>query len=341
MIAILGGGVMGLSVARSLGLRGRRDVVVFDPREPASGSTAKAMGGFRLQHGSRINYELARASRPWFVERAEQVEFEPAGYLYVAETVAAERELARRAGYQREWGIPVESVDPAPLVPFLAGEDLLAANYCALDGVYSPPKILEAMRSEALSAGADLRYGWGASAAELASADAIVVAAGAWSWSVGASLGVRLDVRPLERALWWYGPFEWLSGLQVPMTLEVGSGYHLRARDGHLVVTGPGDQRDPSHFTEWLWRRVPRTRGCEPVQGWFGNYEMTFDHHALLGATERDGVFACCGFSGHGVMQSPAAGEALAALLSGETPAVDVAALSPLRTEPLVDRTQL
>ena len=86
---------------------------------------------------------------------------------------------------------------------------------------------------------------------------------------------------------------------------------------------------------------MPRTRGCEPVQGWFGNYEMTFDHHALLGATERDGVFACCGFSGHGVMQSPAAGEALAALLSGETPAVDVAALSPLRTEPLVDRTQL
>lgn len=341
MIAILGGGVMGLSVARSLALRGRQDVVVFDPREPGAGSTARAMGGFRLQHGSRINFELASASRPWFEERAQQVEFSPVGYLYLAETVAAERELAVRAGYQREWGVPVESVDPGPLVPFLAADDLLAANFCALDGVYSPPKILETVRSEALAGGTQLRYGWGASAAELASAAAIVVAAGAWSWAVGASLGVRLDVQPLERALWWYGPFEWLAGLRVPMTLEVGSGYHLREREGHLVVTGPGDQRDPSHFTEWLWRRVPRTRGCEPVEGWFGNYEMTPDHHALIGATERPGVFACCGFSGHGVMQSPAAGDSLAALLLDEVPPVDISSLSPLRTEALVDRTQL
>ena len=74
---------------------------------------------------------------------------------------------------------------------------------------------------------------------------------------------------------------------------------------------------------------------------WTGRYEVTFDHHALVGATERPGVWACCGFSGHGVMQSPAVGEALAAMILGETPPLDIGALSPLRTEPLIDRTQL
>jgi sarcosine oxidase subunit beta len=68
---------------------------------------------------------------------------------------------------------------------------------------------------------------------------------------------------------------------------------------------------------------------------------MTPDHHAYVGATERPGVWACCGFSGHGVMHSPAVGDSLAAMILGDTPPVDVTALSPLRTEALIDRTQL
>ena len=77
---------MGAAVARGLALAGRRDVVVFDPRQPGEGSTGRAMGGFRLQHGSALNIELARRSRPYFSERADRVRFRPNGYLYLGET---------------------------------------------------------------------------------------------------------------------------------------------------------------------------------------------------------------------------------------------------------------
>jgi sarcosine oxidase subunit beta len=68
---------------------------------------------------------------------------------------------------------------------------------------------------------------------------------------------------------------------------------------------------------------------------------MTFDHHPLVGATEREGVWASCGFSGHGVMHSPAIADCLAAMVLGDSPPIDITALSPLRREALVDPTQL
>jgi glycine/D-amino acid oxidase-like deaminating enzyme len=72
-----------------------------------------------------------------------------------------------------------------------------------------------------------------------------------------------------------------------------------------------------------------------------GNYEMTFDHHPLVGETARGGVWSSCGFSGHGVMQSPAVADNLAAMINGDSPPLDIRSLSPQRTEPLIDLTQL
>ena len=86
---------------------------------------------------------------------------------------------------------------------------------------------------------------------------------------------------------------------------------------------------------------MPAAAVEQPEDYWTGYYEVTFDHHALVGATERPGVWAACGFSGHGVMQSPAVGRSLAAMIVGDTPPLDITALSPLRREPLIDRTQL
>jgi glycine/D-amino acid oxidase-like deaminating enzyme len=340
VIAILGGGVAGASVARSLALRGARDVVVFDPRQPGEGSTGAALGGFRTQQGSAINVALSLASREYFASRAERIGFEPVGYLYLAETPAAAQELAARAEVQRELGLPIEHPEPRALVPFLETADVLGTNFCALDGVYLPPRVLGCYLEEARAAGAGFRYGAAATADDLAAAEAVVIAAGAWSAEVGEGLGVRLDVKPLERAIFQVGPFDWLPA-GVPVTLEAGSGYHFREREGRLLLTGPGDQHDYGHFRRWLERRAPRAAVETFERHWTGNYEMTADHHPLVGQTERDAVWACCGFSGHGVMHSPAIGDSLAAMLLGDTPPVDIAALSPLRTEHLVDRTQL
>jgi sarcosine oxidase subunit beta len=325
-------------VALHLALLGQREVTVYDPRRPAP-STERAMGGFRTQHGSELNVQLALRSRDFFAARADRVGFRPNGYLYLAEDDAVAAELAARAEFQKGLGLPIEHPEPGAKVPFLASDGYRATNFCPLDGVYEPPLVHRVLVEEAEEAGVEFR--WEEAPARVPErAEAVVVAAGNWSAEVGRGLGVELGVEPLERGIFMVGPFDWLPPT-TPMTLEAGSGYHFRERDGMLWVMGPGDQHDWSHFRDWLERRVPAAALPEPAAHWTGSYEMTFDHHALVGETERRGVWACCGFSGHGVMQAPAVGAALAAMILGETPPVDISGLSPLRTEPLLDRTQL
>jgi sarcosine oxidase subunit beta len=340
VIAILGGGVAGAALAWALTARGRRDVVVFDPLRQGSGSTAKAFGGFRTQQGSPINVALSLASRPFFAARAERVGFRSVGYLYLATSEESAAELRGRAEFQRSQGLPVEHPEPSGLVPFLNATGVVGTNYCALDGTYLPVEILGCLVEEAIAAGAEFRYGVEARPADLAAAEAVVVCAGMWSRKGGEELGVRLDVTPWERGVFQVGPFEWL-GPEVPVTLEMDSGYHFRERDGRLLVIGPGDPRDWASARRWLCRFAPAAGVERPEAHWTGFYEMTFDHHPLVGETERPGVWASCGFSGHGVMQAPAIADSLAAMMLGLTPPIDVSALSPLRTEGLVDPTQL
>ena len=340
MIGVLGGGVAGVSLAWALARRGRRDVVVFDPLPIASGSTARAFGGFRTQHGSPINVALSLASRPFFEARADRIDFRSVGYLYLATGDDMVEELARRAELQRSQGLPIEHPDPLGLVPFLEADHVAATNYCELDGTYAPREILRCLVEEATAAGTEFRYGVEASPADLEAAEMTAVCAGMWSRRVGQELGVHLDVTPLERGIFQIGPFEWLPS-EVPVTLEVDSGFHFRERDGRLLVTGPGDPYDWAGCRDWLGRFAPRAAVERPEDHWTGFYEMTFDHHPLVGRTERDGVWASCGFSGHGVMHGPAIADCLAAMMLGDSPPIDVSALSPLRREGLVDGTQL
>jgi sarcosine oxidase, subunit beta len=341
VIAILGGGVAGAALAWALTGRGRTDVVVFDPLPAGSGSTAKAFGGFRTQQGSALNMALSLGSRPFFEARAERVCFRSVGYLYLAMGDETAAELARRAELQRAQGLPIEHPDPRRLAPFLEAGGVAATNYCALDGTYLPVEILGCLVEEAAAAGAQFRYRVEATPADLAAAETVVVCAGMWSRKVGEELGVRLEVTPWERGIFQVGPFDWLRP-DVPVVAELDTGYHFRERDGRLLVIGPGDPRDWPSARAWLRRLAPAAAVPErPEAHWTGFYEMTFDHHPLAGRTDRPEIWAMCGFSGHGVMHSPVVADCLAAMMLGQSPPIDIAALSPLRTVGLVDATQL
>ena len=339
MVTILGAGVAGSSLAWALARRGRKDVVVFDTAHEPAGSTSKALGGFRTQHGSELNIELALASRGFFVQRAERIHFQPNGYLYLAESAEVADELRRRADLQQACGLPIEHPDPRSIVPWLDTKGIEGANYCALDGLYVPLQILGCYVEEARALGADFRLGTEAGARDL-KADVVVVACGVWSPEVGRTLGVALEVEAVERGVFQTGPYDWL-GDAVPMTLEAGSGFHFRERDRRLWVMGPGDQHDWGRIRDWLAMRAPRAAVREPDGFFTGSYEVTFDHHPLVGETARAGVWSSCGFSGHGVMHSPAVADSLAAMINGDSPPIDIEALNPQRTKPLIDSTQL
>ncbi len=341
MIAILGGGVAGAFLARALAALGRRDVEVYDPAPPGQGSTGQALGGFRTQHGNRLNVELALASRDYFVRRADRIDFRATGYLYLATSEAAVAILAERARCQREWGLPMEHPPVADRVPYARDDDVLATNFCGLDGVYLPPRVLACVVEEAQAMGARFHYQHPATADDLERAETVVICAGARSAEVGRSLSVELNVRAESRGVFQVGPFPWVTG-RGPMLLEVESGFHFRERDSRLLLMAPYAPDDwPAHRMA-LAHRVPGAAGVErPEAQWSGDYEVTFDHHPLVGPTVRDRVWAMCGFSGHGVMQSPAVARSLAAMLVGATPPLDITPLDPRRRRPLVDITQL
>jgi len=339
MITILGGGVAGAALARALALRGSREVVVFDPRPVAARSTERATGGFRTQFTGKLNIALSLASRPFFLTRAERIRFQPTGYLYLAEESMAAEELRRWAALQVAAGLPITHPDPARLLPFFDTTGIRAANYCSLDGTYHPPSILQLLIEEAREAGVEFRYECEAQQQDL-EAEIVVITCGIWSRQVGASLGIELPVEPVERGVFQVKPTTALPHT-VPFTIGVDTGWSLRERDGFLLVKFPDHPHDWEPIRAWLTQRIPAAAVDQPEDHWTGFYEMTPDQHPLVGETARPGVWASCGFSGHGVMHAPAVAESLAAMILGQSPPVDIAALSPLRTEPLVDIPQV
>ena len=177
-------------------------------------------------------------------------------------------------------------------------------------------------------------------------AGAVVDAAGPWASPVARLAGVELPVAPLRRQVGSTVDTDVLPAA-MPMTVWVEDSFHVRVRDGRvlLVWPTPGDPRDPeSTAVEAGWLEQVRQKADERVpalaaipldarRSWAGLYEMSPDHHALLGvAPGCENLFLCNGSSGHGVMHSPALGQLLAEIIvHGEARSLDVHALRPAR----------
>jgi sarcosine oxidase subunit beta len=340
VILVAGAGAIGASVAYQLALRGARDVVLCDRGEVAGGSTSRAMGGVRQQFSTAAEVRLARESIAFFEELGPPA-FEQVGYLFLATTADGLAALEERVELQAGLGVPVELVDPS-FVPGLAVDDVLGAAFCAKDGVADPVAVTRELVSRAVGLGVEVRER--TRAAELArDADAVVIACGPWSAALGDELGVGLPVRPLCRQLVAVGGLPSLPE-RLPMVVEAESGFHFRRRGQRLVLAmadaelrwGFDTEVDESVLDdrlERLARRLPAASGARVDEAWAGLYDMTPDAHPILGRA-ADGVYAACGFSGHGFMQSPAVGRALAEeILDGES-SLD---LAPYRLERFAD----
>ena len=337
-IAVAGAGAIGASIAYHLLLLGVRDVVLCDRAEVAAGATGKAMGGVRQQFSTPAEVVLARESIRFFEELGPPY-FEQVGYLFVAASEEGMSELAARREVQIGLGVPVELVSAeraGTLAPGLETSDLVGGVFCATDGVADPPAVTRELVRRILSLGGEVREHTPAQEVE---ADVLVIACGADSAEVAARFGVDLPVRPLVRQL-----FETtrVAGLpeRLPMTLEAETAFHFRRRRSTLRVAMP-DPAPRWSFEETvdadllpdrlerLGRRWPAAAGTGVARAWAGLYDMTPDAHPLIGMI-GEGLYAACGFSGHGFMQSPAVGRAVAEEIVRGRSTLD---LSPYRLE--------
>ena len=297
--------------------------------EIAGGATGKAMGGVRQQFTTEAEVRLAQASVALFRELGAPL-FEQVGYLFLATTERGRDELEERRAMQESLGVPVERMDAA-VVAGLRTDDVLGAVICREDGIADPAGVTRELVRRAARAGVDVRER--TDALEL-DADVLVIACGARSPAAAAARGIELPVRPLVRQLADVGPVAGLA-LDLPMTVEE-SGFHFRrvGTDQLRLAMGEATPRwdgpetvDDELVDDWrrrLTHRYPAAAGAPVVRAWAGFYDMTPDAHPIIGPA-GDGAYLACGFSGHGFMQSPAVGRAVAAELLGLTPPFDLA----------------
>src|SRR5207237_4649480 len=173
----------------------------------------------------------------------------------------------------------------------------------------------------------------------------VVNAAGAWAAQVAKMAGADLPVGPLRRQLVPTEPFDQLPK-RFPMLIDMSTGFHFR-REGKGILLAWNDPEetpgfktefDPSFVEKILTHaaaRVPCLAEAQvnPRRAWAGLYEMTPDHHAIIGpAPDVGGLYFANGFSGHGVMHSPATGRVMSELiLEGQARLLDVTPLSAER----------
>ena len=328
-IVVAGAGATGASIAYHLALLGADDVVLCDVAEVASGATGKAMGGVRQQFSTAAEVRLAQASIAFFRELGAPF-FLQVGYLFLATTEVGLARLRERAELQRGLGVPVEDVDAAEF-DGLRVDDVLGAVICREDGVASPSATARELVRRAAERGVDVREHTDAREVE---GDVLVVACGPRS-----PLLVPLPIRPLVRQLVDVGPVDGLPET-LPMVVEEETTFHFRRRDAflRLAMREPTarwsldevvDQTLVDDVRARLAERYPSAAAAPVGRAWAGLYDMTPDAHPIIGPI-RDDVYVAAGFSGHGFMQSPAVGRAVAEELLELEPTFD---LTPYRLE--------
>ena len=363
-VVVVGAGVIGASVAWHLSRLGVRAMLLEREGEPGKGSTGRATGGFRAQYGTDINVRLSLLSREklrrFIDDTGVDPGYDPRGYLWLARTEAQLDILRGAQDVQLAAGLVEASMLDLRQIrevnPYIRLDGLAGAAFCPTDGYIRPLDILRGylrgaqVRTSARVTGLR-RRGSRIEAVQLADgseipAGAVVDAAGPWAGPVARLAGVDVPVAPLRRQVGSTVDTEVLPAA-MPMTVWVEDAFHVRARDGRvlLVWPSPGDPRDPESTAveqDWLEQvrekaaeRVPPLAGIpvDPARSWAGLYEMSPDQHALLGrAPECDNLYLCNGSSGHGVMHSPALGQLLAEIIvHGQSRSLDVEALRPSR----------
>jgi sarcosine oxidase subunit beta len=362
-VVIVGAGIMGASTAYHLARRRFGRIAVLERDTICSGSTALASGGIRHQYANRIGIELTVQSIATYERFADEFGVDPQfrqhGYLIL---VTTEEELAvsrRSVALQQSLGVEVETLAPGEIArrfPYLETRDLRAATFTPRDGYADPYLAATAIAARARALGASIRQhqeviGFARTGSRVSGvvtargtleAPIVVIAAGCWSGLVGRLAGVDIPVTPRRRHKFITAPFPVAEiPAATPFIIDPHRGFSLR-REGEGLLLGIGRLHETSAFTtdvDWSLtgplveravHRAPALAEAQLMRAWAGLYEMTPDQTGIVSAVPgAEGLFTIAGFSGHGFMHGPIAGQLMAELIAdGRASTLDVGPLA-------------
>ena len=363
-VVIVGGGIVGSSVAYHLTEAGCGNVLVVEREShQGKGSTGKSMGGVRAQFSTAVNIQMSLYSIPFYASFEDRLGhpsgYRAQGYLFAATTDAHLKYLRENQERQKAMGLKnvqmLAAADITGMFPQLRGDDIVGGSFCSTDGFVDPYSAMVGFMTWASEHGATLWRGTevtairrdqkGIDGVETARGPVatrmVVNAAGPWAAEVARMAGVELPVEPLRRMLVPTEPFDHFPHT-APMIIDMSNGFHFRPEGlGFLLAWNDPEETpgyktdfDPAFVEKILVRaanRVPcfENLAVNPKRAWAGLYEVSPDHHAILGPVAGvPGFFLANGFSGHGVMHAPATGKVVSDLiLRGQSDVVDARVL--------------
>ncbi len=363
-IVIIGGGVMGASTLYHLAARGQKNVLLLEKEAfYGTGATGRCAGGVRYQFATEVNVRLSQASLPMLerfeAEIGQAIDYRKTGYLFLLTNEADVATFRHNVALQQRLEVPTEWLDGAEIrrrLPLMRLEDVLAGTFCAEDGLVDPNSVVMGYIGAAQRLGAkamtgvpvtDLVVENGRISGVMTpqgtvSAPIVINTAGPWAGLVGEMAGVQMPITPLRRQMFTTTSLPQIPA-DFPFVIDFAQSLYFH-REGAGLLIGMSNPNEKPGFDQRVdedWEltnmeaavaRLPLLEKAGRMSSWAGLYEVTPDAHPIFGATPVAGFYMCGGFSGHGFMHGPVAGQLMSEIvLDGEARTVDVSMLDLAR----------
>jgi len=350
-VVIVGGGIMGLSIAYHLAKHhGISDTVVLEKSYLCGGASGRNGGGVRAQFGSEENIRLMQESiricRDFAAEMKINVWFRQGGYLFLVRTEKAKANLERSVRVQNECGLKTHLLHPneaKKIVPELDVEGVLGASYNPDDGVVFPWPFVWGYADGAQKLGVEIETFTEVTAFETHGSrieavvtprgkiktNRVVNACGAWSPKLARLLDISLPNVPHRHEICSTEPLKpWLK----PLVADLSNGLYFSQSMRGEIVGGIGNDDVPdgldmgsSHkflglYAKALVQTVPLLGKVKVLRQWAGCYDLTPDANPIVGEVDAiEGFYQASGFMGHGFMMAPVMGKLIAANIADNT----------------------
>lgn len=359
-IIIIGGGVMGASIAYHLAKQNEGRVVLLERQAICNGTTGRSGAIVRQHYSNDFTIRMARDSLRIFQHFDDQIGgdcgFLPTGMIVMANEQDAPS-LQANVKMQQEQGVDtglISATEVSEAAPGYSGEGVALACYEPETGVADPMATTYCFANRARDYGANIREGMTVTQILVQDghvmgvqttqddlyAPIVVLTANVWSRQLAQAIGIELPIMATRHpmvALRRPNDFGGRSELHA-VGLDLTRNIYLRPDIGGVTLVGSAENvltpSDPDNYAQGLTETeiahframgsgsIPALARAVPRGGWAGIYDDTPDYHPILDRLPGyEGLYCAAGFSGHGFKLSPIIGQWMAQLiLSGEKP---------------------
>jgi sarcosine oxidase subunit beta len=307
--------------------------VLLERETLASGSTGHCAGGVRTLFSDELNRRIGAESiarlQRFPAELGHDLDLRLWGYLFLLD------DPDDAARFEADGALMLTPEEAGARVPQLELDGLAAAAFDDRAGYVTPDLVVQGYARHAAERGAHVVQSCAATRivvehARVAAVETtrgtirtgrVILTAGVWSAAL-----FDLPVERERRFMYFTEDAPELPH-ELPLTIDFGTGFYFHREGGGLAFGGREQSLDD--LAPVAARRLPAVADLGIRSSWWGWYEMSPDHNALVGgAGDVGGLYYATGFSGHGFQQGPVVGEHLAQLALGLEPTFDLSELS-------------